>query len=818
MECNRDEATRAKEIAERKFSSRDIAGAKKFALKAQNLYPNLEGLSQMLATLDVYLSADNKMGGEADWYGILGVSPSSDDETVKKQYRKLALMLHPDKNKSIGADGAFKLISEAWSLLSDKTKRVAYDQKRFSRTSQQRVPTTSGGPSVPAANGFTNSTSSSVRSHKSTTHTGSTTAPSPPSTSKSNTFWTACNRCKMQYEYLRVYQNHTLLCPNCHEPFLAVETANPPSNGSNSSTSRSFSQQRQNSNHHTTKKNTYASGRSTADSPNIGPAQVGGHGSFNHTSFQWGPAAGVGNAAASANIAQQACEKAKREHEEAQAAARRQEAVRKKHPVSKRPTSGFCAPGSSPEGEGPVKRTKVSDYGGGNYHGGNVANQMASGSGSGNSSGSASGFKQGGLETGRVNGFSVPNRSNSTRDLSQTELRNMLAEKARREIRKKLSEWSLSTRAKASEKESKKQKGKETSVPNGDENNKKKSGVLNSKKVVQDRQASLNISGVDSVGEIHEPLSINVPDSDFHDFDKDRSERSFGDNQVWAAYDNDDGMPRYYAMIQRVVSLNPFKMRISWLNSKTNSELGPVDWVGSGFSKTCGEFRVGRYEINKSLNSFSHRVTWTKGARGVVRIFPMKGDVWAVYRNWSPDWNESTPDEVIHKYEMVEVLDDYNEEQGVTVTPLVKVTGFKTVFHRHLDPGEARRIPREEMFRFSHQVPSYLLTGQEAQNAPKGCHELDPAATPVELLQVITEAKEEETEDCAEEQMRKEAKGEVVENAKKQIEIEPREEDCAEEQMRKEAKGEVVENAKKQIEIEPREEDIAESAEEKKPT
>ncbi|PQQ02778.1 uncharacterized protein Pyn_41251 [Prunus yedoensis var. nudiflora] len=85
---------------------------------------------------------------------------------------------------------------------------------------------------------------------------------------------------------------------------------------------------------------------------------------------------------------------------------------------------------------------------------------------------------------------------------------------------------------------------------------------------------------------------------------------------------------------------------------------------------------------------------------------------------------------------MVEVVEDYNEDLGVLVAPLVKVAGFKTVFHRHLDPEEARRIPREEMFRFSHHVPSYLLTGHEAPNAPKGCRELDPAATPSELLEV----------------------------------------------------------------------------------
>ncbi|KAK4792829.1 hypothetical protein SAY86_023264 [Trapa natans] len=46
----------------------------------------------------------------------------------------------------------------------------------------------------------------------------------------------------------------------------------------------------------------------------------------------------------------------------------------------------------------------------------------------------------------------------------------------------------------------------------------------------------------------------------------------------------------------------------------------------------------------------------------------------------------------------------------------------------HMDPNEVRRIPREEMLRFSHQVPGHLLTGQEAQHAPKGCWELNPAA------------------------------------------------------------------------------------------
>lgn len=82
MECNRDDALRAMEIAERKFVERDFAGARRFVLKAQNHSPAFEGLSDMLSTFDVYISAENKICGEADCYGILGVNPWDDDETV----------------------------------------------------------------------------------------------------------------------------------------------------------------------------------------------------------------------------------------------------------------------------------------------------------------------------------------------------------------------------------------------------------------------------------------------------------------------------------------------------------------------------------------------------------------------------------------------------------------------------------------------------------------------------------------------------------------------------------------------------------------
>ncbi len=69
------------------------------------------------------------MAKKRDYYEVLGVDRKSTVEEIKKSYRKLAIKFHPDKNPDDpSAEDKFKEAAEAYSVLSDESKRQRYDQ------------------------------------------------------------------------------------------------------------------------------------------------------------------------------------------------------------------------------------------------------------------------------------------------------------------------------------------------------------------------------------------------------------------------------------------------------------------------------------------------------------------------------------------------------------------------------------------------------------------------------------------------------------------------------------------------------------------
>ena len=69
------------------------------------------------------------MADKRDYYEVLGVDKSADDDKIKKAYRQMAKKYHPDMNPGDKeAEAKFKEVNEAYAVLSDPDKKRIYDQ------------------------------------------------------------------------------------------------------------------------------------------------------------------------------------------------------------------------------------------------------------------------------------------------------------------------------------------------------------------------------------------------------------------------------------------------------------------------------------------------------------------------------------------------------------------------------------------------------------------------------------------------------------------------------------------------------------------
>ncbi|MBQ1724895.1 MAG: molecular chaperone DnaJ [Muribaculaceae bacterium] len=77
------------------------------------------------------------MAQKRDYYEVLGVSKTATADELKKAYRKLAIMYHPDRQQGKSeaekkeAEEKFKEAAEAYNVLNDPDKRARYDQYGF---------------------------------------------------------------------------------------------------------------------------------------------------------------------------------------------------------------------------------------------------------------------------------------------------------------------------------------------------------------------------------------------------------------------------------------------------------------------------------------------------------------------------------------------------------------------------------------------------------------------------------------------------------------------------------------------------------------
>ena len=66
---------------------------------------------------------------DENYYRLLSVGLNASSDEIKKKYRALARDYHPDKSSNPLAGEIMSKINRAYSVLMDKAKREAYDEK-----------------------------------------------------------------------------------------------------------------------------------------------------------------------------------------------------------------------------------------------------------------------------------------------------------------------------------------------------------------------------------------------------------------------------------------------------------------------------------------------------------------------------------------------------------------------------------------------------------------------------------------------------------------------------------------------------------------
>lgn len=64
---------------------------------------------------------------QENYYQILNISPDAGQAEIKTAYREMAKKFHPDINREQGSEEIFKIIQEAYEVLSDPERRRQYD-------------------------------------------------------------------------------------------------------------------------------------------------------------------------------------------------------------------------------------------------------------------------------------------------------------------------------------------------------------------------------------------------------------------------------------------------------------------------------------------------------------------------------------------------------------------------------------------------------------------------------------------------------------------------------------------------------------------
>ncbi|CAN6348505.1 unnamed protein product [Urochloa humidicola] len=678
MECNKDEVARAKAVAERKMLEKDFVSAKKVIIKAQQLSKEVDDIDipKIITICDVHCAAGAKVNAEIDWYGILQVPVTANDALIKKQYHKLALLLHPDKNKFGGAEAAFKLVGEASMTLTDSSKRSAYDMKRNTfRGDAERPRYQQRRRHEPARS---RATPVNHHDHQAANPAGTQT-----------TFWTMCPYCNMRYKHYISVLKKSLRCHNhnCYKVFIAHE----------------FKEQavRSRSNQQYAPQQIFPSPQTSFTGQKAWSATTGVH--VNTGSHH----AGVNTKRQTDGNTAELNDKIKsgRATGNASKVSSTGELKRRRRAVIESSESSISETSSDSEDE-------ILEHG-----------LAANSAGPGQQMRRSSRQKQEIKYNEESDDDHVEDANNNADD----DFANSPSLKRSRRSGMFHGDNNHQT-TKLNE---------DIASHNGPTNGVQRNGETMHGRENSDGKEkevhSVSSNGLSPIGGSSDHYKFTYADPQFFDFGRLRDENEFRAGQIWAVYDDQGCMPRSYARITEVETTPEFMLHFVWLEFDPRNKAEKV-WSHGGLPVACGRFKHGESETTNETGMFSGTISFKSKTRNSYEIYPRENEVWALFKEWDIDWSSDADKHKYksHRYDVVQVLSDLTTTTGIVVMPLMKIKGYFSLFMQSREAAPYM-IHQHDTLRFSHRVPHHVMSETEKESIPEGSLELDPAALPLDL-------------------------------------------------------------------------------------
>ncbi|KAL5564814.1 hypothetical protein UlMin_027978 [Ulmus minor] len=202
---------------------------------------------------------------------------------------------------------------------------------------------------------------------------------------------------------------------------------------------------------------------------------------------------------------------------------------------------------------------------------------------------------------------------------------------------------------------------------------------------------------------------------------------NFSKGQIWAVYYGEDLMPRLYTRIDSIISESQVFVTLLEPLPILDCE---INWKKENLPIVCGLFKVSKTGVLLELSQFAYLAHFHQSTETLYKIEPLKGEIWAIYKNWNNKWKQS--DHEFYECKIVQILSDCKEGDGIRIARLEEVKGYVTFFQKKQYDGFdlTCEVLKTQMLSFSHRIPAFKVPGIGSYGIPESSWHVEPNALP----------------------------------------------------------------------------------------